>query len=156
MLITASELLIRTSLAFFNVEVYSYLRGELTLVEFEVYAHNWMFVLSRDVMKFLKKLMRMGVALVYGRTDAYDFTRFGFGDDNRFPLHEWLAESVKEGKLDVVPSRLTLVRKDLLSLNDGLYELIERPDDEKRGHVFIKSLGKYRLLISLIRRGINQ
>ncbi len=56
---------------------------------------------------------------------------------------------LRKRKLEILPSGLTVVKNNLLSLADGLYELVERPGREKKEYVLIKSLGGYRILVSV-------
>jgi len=131
------------------LEVETYSKDDMTLLQIGVSTGRWMFVLSSELMKFLGKLMRAGAVLICGYTDDHDLRDAGFGEDNQFLLYEWLVKTVKLEKLEVLPSGLTVVKKELLDLEDGLYELLERPGREEREYVLVKSLDSYKLLVSI-------
>ncbi|WP_258083113.1 hypothetical protein [Thermococcus thermotolerans] len=82
-------------------------------------------------------------------TDDHDLRDAGFEGNNQFLLYEWLVETVKRGKLEVLPSSVTLVKKELLDLEDGLCELIKRSGREEMEYVLIRRLNGYKLLVSV-------
>ncbi|ACS33186.1 Conserved hypothetical protein [Thermococcus gammatolerans EJ3] len=131
------------------LEVETYSKDDMTLLQIGAYTGRWMFVLSSEVMRFLRKLMKAGAVLICGYTDDHDLRKVGFEEDNQFLLYEWLVKTVKLGKLEVLPSGLTVVKKELLDIEDGLYELLERPGREEREYVLVKSLDSYKLLVSI-------
>ena len=110
---------------------------------------RWWYVLSSELVRLLKKFMRAGPLLICGyRDDAY-LTKLGFKHDNRLILVNWLPEAIKGGKLEILPSGLTVVKNNLLPLEDGLYELVERPGREEKEYVLVKSLEGYKILVSV-------
>ncbi|WP_237698685.1 hypothetical protein [Pyrococcus yayanosii] len=120
----------QSTVDWFEVETYS--KENMTLIQIETRLSAWMFVLSPELMKFLRKLMKAGAVLICGYTDDLDFRKAGFEENNQCLLYEWLVETVKRGKLEVLPSSITIVKRELLDLEDGLYELIEDPSVRRR------------------------
>ncbi|AIU70341.1 hypothetical protein TEU_08360 [Thermococcus eurythermalis] len=131
------------------LEVETYSKENMTLLQIGVSTGRWLFVLSPELMKFLGKLMRVGAVLICGYTDDHDLRDAGFEENNQFLFYEWLVETVKRKKLEIVPSDVTIVKKELLDLEDGLYELIERPGREEEEYVLIKRLDSYKILVSV-------
>ncbi|ACS33188.1 hypothetical protein [Thermococcus gammatolerans] len=119
----------------FIVNVFS--RGNSTIIDFESWTSRFDFILSSELMKLLKKLARVGALIICGYIYGHEKLRDVFGDYNQFLLYERLAKIVKEGKLEVLPSDLTVVRGDILGLEDGLYELVGEPGL----YVFVRDLG---------------
>lgn len=138
----------------FWVEVFS--KSEMTIVDFKTCTGGFNFISGWELMKFLGKLMDAGAALimgyVYGSERLEDINEWAdevFKGWSQFRTYEWLVETVRQGKLEVIPSGLTVVRDNLLSLEDGLYELIKRPGREEKEYVLIKSLEGYKILVSV-------
>ena len=131
----------------FEVETYS--KENMTLLQIGVSTGRWLFVLSPELMKFLRKLMRAGAVFICGYTDDHDLRDAGFEEDNQFLLYEWLVETIKRKKLEIVPSDVTIVKKELLDLEDGLYELIERPGRGEIEYVLVKSMDGYNILVTV-------
>ncbi|MCA6213822.1 MULTISPECIES: hypothetical protein [Thermococcus] len=131
------------------LEVETYSKENMTLLQIGVSTGRWLFVLSPELMKFLGKLMGVGAVLICGYTDDHDLRDAGFEENNQFLFYEWLVETVKRKKLEIVPSGVTIVKKELLDLEDGLYELIERPGREEEDYVLIKRLDSYKILVSV-------
>ncbi|GAB6136619.1 hypothetical protein [Thermococcus prieurii] len=132
-------------IALASVETYS--RGSITLVQIEAWTSGFDFVLSSELMKFLKKLARTGAVLICGYLYGHEKLRDVFGDYNQFLLYERLAEIVRRKKLEVLPSDLTVIREDILGLEDGLYELV----GESGLYVFVRGLGVegYKVLLTV-------
>ncbi|WP_232473393.1 hypothetical protein [Thermococcus thioreducens] len=80
---------------------------------------RWWSVLSSEVIRLLKQFMKGGPLLICGYRDDTDLTKLGFKHNNRLMFINWLPEAIKTGKLEVLPSALTAVKKELLDLKDG-------------------------------------
>ncbi|AIU70875.1 hypothetical protein TEU_11335 [Thermococcus eurythermalis] len=132
-------------IALASVEMYS--RGSITLIQIEVWTSGFDFVQSSELMKFLKKLARTGAVLICGYVYGHEKLRDVFGDYNQFLLYERLAEIVRRKRLEVLPSDLTVIREDILGLEDGLYELVGEPGL----YVFVRDLGVegYKVLLTV-------
>jgi len=137
------------------LEVETYSKENMTLLQIGVSTGRWLFVLSPELMKFLRKLMRVGAVIICGYTDDHDLRDAGFEENNQFLFYEWLVETVKREKLEIVPSGVTIVKKELLDLEDGLYELIKRPGREEEEYVLIKRLDSYKILVSVRERDLT-
>ncbi|KUH33619.1 hypothetical protein APY94_05340 [Thermococcus celericrescens] len=122
--------------------------GEYSLLELNPQPRSsWMFVKSSDLLDFLKPFMREGFLMVSGYSDGIDLTEIGLKEDDELLLYMELV-SIIEKKEEILPSGLTVVKANLLFLEDGLYELVERPGREEKEYVLIKSLEGYKILVS--------
>lgn len=110
---------------------------------------RWWFVLSSELIRLLKKFMKAEPLLICGYRDDTDLTKLGFEYNISYLFVNWLPDAIKTGKLEILPSFLTAVKKELLNLEDGLYELIERPGREEKEYVLVKSLGDYKILVAV-------
>ncbi|NJE54805.1 hypothetical protein [Thermococcus sp. 21S9] len=109
----------------------------------------WWFVLSSEVIRLLKQFMKAEPLLICGYRDDTDLTELGFEQDMSYLLINLLPETIKNRKLEILPSGLTVVKKELLGIEDGLYELIERPRREEKEYVLVKTLDNYKVLVSI-------
>ncbi|WP_456396468.1 hypothetical protein, partial [Thermococcus sp.] len=132
---------------YFDVEVFS--KDGMTVIDLETCMSKFDFILSSEFLKFLKKLTGIGAVLICGYIYGGERLEIVFGNTNQFLLYEWLAEVVKRGKLEVIPFGVTIVKKELLELEDGLYELIERPKREEKEYVLVKSLNNNKILVTV-------
>ncbi|MDK2869651.1 MAG: hypothetical protein PWP39_886 [Pyrococcus sp.] len=123
--------------------------GKYSLLELKPQPRSsWMFVKSSDLLNFLKFFMREDFLMVSGYNDGIDLTKIGLKEDDEFLLYMELV-SIIEKKEKILPSGLTVVKANLLPLEDGFYELIERPGRERKEYVLIKSLDGYKILVSV-------
>ncbi|ASJ12242.1 hypothetical protein [Thermococcus thioreducens] len=132
---------------YFDIEVFS--KDGVTVIDLETCMSKFDFILSSEFLKFLKKLTEIGAVLICGYIYGYERLERVFGDTNRFLLYEWSVGIVKRGKLEVIPSGVTVVKRELLDLEDGLYELIERPGRGEREYVLVKSMDGYNILVTV-------
>ena len=138
----------------FWIEVFS--KGEITIVDFETCTGGIDYVSSKELLRFFEKLTNAGAVIITGYVYANEWldeinewVDEVFGEWSQFRTYEWLEGVLRKGKLEVLPSGITVVRNNLLSLEDGLYELVERPGREKKEYVLIKSLDGYKILVSV-------
>jgi len=131
----------------FWVEVFS--KNEITIADFQTCTGGFNFVSGWEFMKFLEKLMDAGVALIMGY--VYGSERFEeiFGEWDQFLIYEWLEGILRKGKLEILPSDLTVVKKDLLLLEDGLYELIDESGGFSGLYALVMSWDEYRILFTV-------
>ncbi len=133
-----------------NADFYVYRVKGYTILEIHpVSRSRWRFVFSSEVIRLLKQFMKGEPLLICGYRDDTDLTKLGFEYNMSYLFINWLPEAIKTGKLEILPSALTAVRKELLDLEDGLYELIERPGREEKEYVLVKSFGDYRILVAV-------
>lgn len=124
-------------------------KGYTILEIHPVWRSRWWFVLSSEVIRLLKQFVKAEPLLICGYRDDTDLTELGFEQDMSYLLINWLPETIKNRKLEILPSGLTVVKRELLDIEDGLYELIERPRREEKEYVLVKTLDNYKLLISI-------
>ncbi|WP_456366990.1 hypothetical protein [Thermococcus sp.] len=131
-----------------DFRIYS-VRGYTILEIHPAWRSMWGYVLSSDLIRLLKKFMRGEPLLICGYRDDADLTKLGFKHGNRLILVNWLPEAIKGGKLEILPSGLTVVKNNLLPIEDGLYELVEGHGEEEKEYVLVKSLEDYKILVSV-------
>jgi hypothetical protein len=131
----------------FWVEVFS--KSEITIVDFRTCTGGFNFVSGWEFMKFLGKLMDAGAVLIMGYVYGSERLEEIFGEWNQFLVYEWLEKALKNEKLEILPSDLTVVRKDLLSLEDGLYELIDESGGASGLYVRVMNWDGYRILFTV-------
>jgi len=133
-----------------NADFYIYTVEGYTILEIHpVLRSRWWFVLSSEVIRLLKQFMKGEPLLICGYRDDTDLTKLGFEHNMSYLFINWLPKAIKTGKLETLPSALTAIRKELLDLENGLYELIERPGREEKEYVLVKSLGDYKILVAV-------
>jgi len=136
--------------AIVNADFHVYTVKGYTILEIHpVLRSRWLWVLSSEVIRLLKQFMKAEPLLICGYRDDAELTKLGFKYNMSYLLINWLPESIKTGRLEILPSCLTVAKKDLLDLEDGLYELIERPGREEKEYVLVKTLDNYKLLVSI-------
>ncbi len=77
----------QSTVDWFEVETYS--KENMMLLYTGVSTSRWLFVLSSELMKFLRKLMRAGTVLICGYTDDNDLRKAGFEENNQLLFYEW-------------------------------------------------------------------
>ncbi|WP_258083144.1 hypothetical protein [Thermococcus thermotolerans] len=155
-LITSGELLFDPPLrttewgVIINADFHVYTVKDYTILEIHPNPRSrWGFVLSSEVIRLLKRFMKAEPLLICGYRDDADLTELGFNYNMSYLFINWLPETIKTGKLKTLPSAITVVKKELLGLEDGLYELIERPGREEKEYVLVKSIEDYKILVAV-------
>ncbi len=138
----------------FWVEVFS--KNEITIVDFQTCTGGFNFVSGWEFMKFLEKLMDAGAALIMGYVygsewldEINEWVDEVFGEWSQFRTYEWLEGVLRKRKLEILPSGLTVVKKDLLSLEDGLYELVDESGGFSGLYALVMSWNEYRILFTV-------
>ncbi|EHR77406.1 hypothetical protein OCC_13066 [Thermococcus litoralis DSM 5473] len=137
----------------FWIEVFS--KSEITIVDFGTCTSKFWHVSSKELLRFFEKLTNAGAVLIIGY--VYGSERFEdiFGEWDQFLVYEWLEKALKHGKLEILPSGVTIVKDNLLPIEDGLYELAEIPWMEEKEYVLIKSLNGHKILVSIWRSDLT-
>ncbi|NJF25814.1 hypothetical protein [Thermococcus sp. Bubb.Bath] len=118
----------RRSVDYFDLKLFKV--GSYSLLELNPHSrYSWTFVKSSELLEFLKPFLKWGVLMIAGYNDTTDLTMVGLKEDD---LHLLLMEfvSIVEERKRILPSGVTIVRNDFLTLENGLYELID-VDDER-------------------------
>ncbi len=128
-----------------DFRIYS-VKGYTILEIHPAWRSMWGYVLSSDLIRLLKKFMRAGPLLICGYRDDVGLTKLGFKHDNRLILVNWLPEVVKTGKLEILPSVLTVIKREFLKMDKGLYEVSIPWRPGERGFLFVGELEDYAVI----------
>ncbi len=100
----------QSTVDWFEVETYS--KENMMLLYTGVSTSRWLFVLSSELMKFLRMLMRAGTVLICGYTDDNDLRKAGFEENNSYSSTSGLVETIKRESSKSFPLALLLWRKN--------------------------------------------
>ena len=130
-----------------NADFYVYRVKGYTILEIHpVSRSRWRFVFSSEVIRLLKQFMKAEPLLICGYRDDTDLTKLGFEYNMSYLFINWLPEAIKTGKLEILPSALTAVRKELLKLDEGLYEVSIPWRPNEKGFLFVGGLNSYTVI----------
>ncbi len=152
-LITSGELLFDPPLrtmewgAIINADFWIYTVNGYTILEIHpVLRSRWGFVLSSEVIRLLKQFMKEEPLLICGYRDDVELTGLGFEHNMSYLFINWLPEAIKTGKLETLPSALTVVKKEFMTLGEGLYEVPIPWRPGERGFLFVGGLDGYAVI----------
>ncbi|KUH33620.1 hypothetical protein APY94_05345 [Thermococcus celericrescens] len=128
-----------------DFRIYS-VKGYTILEIHPAWRSRWGYVLSSELIRLLKKFMRAEPLLICGYRDDADLTELGFKHNNQLILINWLPKVVKTGRLEVIPSALTVVKRELLKMDTGLYGVSIPWRPGERGFLFIGELNDYAVI----------
>jgi len=90
--------------------------------------------------------MKAEPLLICGYRDDTDLTKLGFEYNMSYLFINWLPEAIKTGKLETLPSALTIVKKEFITLDEGLYEVSIPWCPDERGFLFVGELDGYAVI----------
>lgn len=128
-----------------------YQRGIYSVLEFHPNPRSlWPDVYSHELIEFLKVFIKEKALLITGYQDDIELDYLGLKEDNYYLLIDRLIELLERGRLRVLPSAFSIVKKGLTKLDDGLYTLRKRSPEEWNAYVLVKTVQDYQFLMRVL------